>query len=72
MDFTVREALKMEHMVNAKLIGGAGGIDRVISCVDISETPDAYKWLRPNEFLITTGYSIRDNLDLQMNLLRSL
>lgn len=72
MNFTVREALAMEHMRDARLIGGAGGLDRFISCVDISETPDSYKWLRPNEFLITTGYSIRDNLESQMTLLRSL
>ncbi|MCI1821942.1 MAG: PucR family transcriptional regulator ligand-binding domain-containing protein [Megasphaera sp.] len=72
MSFTVRKALQMDHMKDAELIGGSGGLDRIISCVDISETPDSYEWLRPNEFLITTGYSIRDNLESQMKLLRSL
>ncbi|MGE1062497.1 PucR family transcriptional regulator ligand-binding domain-containing protein [Megasphaera paucivorans] len=72
MSFTVRKALQMDHMKDAELIGGSGGLDRIISCVDISETPDLYEWLRPNEFLITTGYSIRDNLESQMKLLRSL
>lgn len=72
MVFTVRDALAMDHMREARLIAGKGGLNRMISCVDISETPDAYQWLRPNEFLITTGYSIRDDLHLQTRLLYSL
>jgi len=72
VDLTVREALGMENLKNAKVIAGKKGLDRLICCVDISETPDSCKWVRANEFLITTGYSIKDNLSAQMSLLRSL
>lgn len=72
MDLSVREALEIDGLKDAKLIAGGKGLDRLIYCVDISETPDAYKWVRPHEFLITAGYSIRDNLKAQLLLLHSL
>jgi len=39
MSFTVRKALQMDHMKDAELIGGSGGLDRIISCVDIQKLP---------------------------------
>ena len=72
MELTVAEALKMETLKNARLLAGEKGLDRVIRCVDISETPDANEWVRKNEFLITAGYSIKDEISAQLKLLRSL
>ncbi len=72
MELTVAEALKMENLKNARLLAGEKGLARVIRCVDISETPDANEWVRKNEFLITTGYSIKDEISAQLKLLKSL
>lgn len=72
MSFTIKDALSMDALKGAKLIGGAGGVDNIISCIDILETPDSYAWVRPNELAITTGYSIKDDTAWQIRLLRSL
>ena len=72
MSLSVREALRIDSMQKAVLIAGAKGLDHIIEYIDISETPDSCLWVRANEFLITTGYSIKDNLAAQLKLLRSL
>lgn len=70
--FTVRDALQMDSLKEATLLAGRSGLDQEVGCVDISETPDSNEWLRPKEFLITTGYSIRGDLSKQMALVQSL
>lgn len=72
MGITVRAALQLGHMREATVIGGNKGLDRIIRFVDISETPDSCAWVRPNEFLITTCYSIKDDPKAQLKLLRAL
>ena len=70
MAFTVKDALALDNLKSAKVVAGLNGEDRVIQYVDIMETPDAYKWIRKNELIITTGYTIREDLDAQLRLAR--
>lgn len=72
MGLSVREALNIGALSKSNLIAGAKGLDRQIDYVDISETPDSCRWLRANEFLITTFYSIKDDLNAQLKLLHAL
>ncbi|GEA14688.1 transcriptional regulator [Moorella sp. E308F] len=72
MGITVREALKLGGLQRATLLAGEAGLDNVIKFVDILEIPDPRGWLRPNEFIITTGYAVKNDLEAQLNLLREL
>lgn len=72
MSFTIREALQIVSQQGASIIAGKQGLDRIIEWIDILETPDSYAWVRPNEFAITTGYSIKDDTEWQLRLIRSL
>jgi len=44
-------------------------LNRIVSYVDILEVPDAAKWLRGEELILTTGYAIKDNSDIQENII---
>ena len=61
MAFTIEDALKLKALEDCKLIAGAKGTGRKITCIDTMEIPDITPWLKKNELLVTTGYSIKDN-----------
>lgn len=69
---TVREALKMEALRNSRLIAGRRGLNRVIHWVNVMEVPDILDWVKEGEFLITTGFSIKDDPAAQERLIPEL
>lgn len=69
---TVMDALKIESLKNTKLAAGKNGLDRVIKSVTVMEVPDIVKWLKGGEFIITRFYSIKDNVQDQINILYEL
>ncbi|MGD9567094.1 MAG: PucR family transcriptional regulator [Sedimentibacter sp.] len=46
---------------NFKLLAGECGIENDIKSVDIMEVPDGVYWVKPGDFIITTGYSLTKN-----------
>lgn len=72
MGLTVCEALaKLSLGVNCVVAGGSG-VERIISRVNFLEVPDIVQWLDGGELLLTTGYALRDNPELQVRLLHQL
>lgn len=69
---TVKELLRLPILKDAKLIGGEKGLDRVVSCIDIMEVPDVKGWLREGELILTTGYSIRHDPALLLDLVEQM
>ena len=72
MAFTIEKLLHLKEFSGCKLIAGASGKNRVIECVDTMEVPNITPWIRKNELLLTTGYSIMNRMDLLMVLLDTL
>ena len=66
---TVREALSLDIVNRLKIVGGEGGLDRVIKLVNVIEVPDIMDWLMDGEFLLTTGYSFREYPELMESLI---
>lgn len=62
MSITVADALKIGAMSQCKLIAGSGGLGRTVSYIDTMEIPNIQPWLKRNLLLVTTGYSIRDDV----------
>lgn len=58
--FTVRDILLIPDVQEAVLLAGAKGLDRQISRVNVMEVPDVIDWVRPGEFLVTSGFPFRD------------
>lgn len=61
---SVKELLELEIMEGAKVIAGSSGINRVIAKLNIMEVPDIINWVSKGEFILTTAYSLKDNVDL--------
>lgn len=57
--FNVQQLLQMPLFREAEVIAGHGGLTNEIYYIDHMETPDLTGWLRPNELILTTGYSFR-------------
>jgi len=52
-----------------KVIAGKNGLDRDVSTVTVMDAPDFYKWINGGEFIISTAYVIKDNVDYLSKLL---
>jgi purine catabolism regulator len=72
MALTVRDALKIGRLVDAKILAGAAGLDNIIRAVDIIDVPDAAIWFRKDSLLSTTFYALKDNLDAQLQMLEDI
>jgi PucR family transcriptional regulator, purine catabolism regulatory protein len=71
---TVREALSFGGLVDGRVIAGSGGIDNVVESVTVLEVvePDSRQWNLPNQLHITAFYAIRDQVQAQIAMIRSL
>lgn len=72
MSITIAEALKIGALRKCKLVAGFRNTDNVVFFVDSMEVPDINPWLKSNELLITTGYSIKDDKNALLRLIESL
>lgn len=55
-----------------KILGGASGISRRVTNVNVMEVPDIIDWVSTGEFLITAAYAIKDNVDVLLELIPKL
>ncbi|MGB9792547.1 MAG: PucR family transcriptional regulator ligand-binding domain-containing protein, partial [Thermacetogeniaceae bacterium] len=72
MGITVKEALdliKLNGIKVGRVIAGFGGLDNIINSVSVIEVPNATRWYRGNELLITAFYSIKDNVKEQVQVI---
>lgn len=56
----VGEVLEVSTLAGARLLAGAGGLDRIVQRLNIMEVPDILSWVKPQELLLTTGYPLRN------------
>ena len=59
--FTCGDILLIPDFKDAVVLAGASGMQRAIHRVNVMEVPDVIDWVRPGEFLITSGFPFRDN-----------
>jgi purine catabolism regulator len=57
---SVGEVLGVSTLADARLIGGASGLGRVVQRLNVMEVPDILAWVKPHELLLTTGYPLRN------------
>lgn len=74
MDLTLREALQLSELANAKVLAGKDSLDRVIRYVDTMEVPvsDMKPSLREDELVVTTAYLVRDDTKALLTLVEAL
>ena len=67
MSVTVRKVMDIATFSEAAaIVAGHDGIDKVITYITVSETPDFYEWVSGGEFVLTTLYAFKDNKDRQI------
>ncbi len=57
---SLREILEMPVFKGFKVVAGHAGKDRDVCTVSVMDAPDIYKWMKGGEFLITSGYVVKD------------
>jgi PucR family transcriptional regulator, purine catabolism regulatory protein len=55
----LREVLGVESLTGARVLAGEAGLDRPVERLNVMEVPDILPWVKPREFLLTTGYPLR-------------
>ncbi|WP_219837712.1 PucR family transcriptional regulator [Paenibacillus sp. R14(2021)] len=61
MSITVQEAMKIGGLTQCKVVAGEKGLNRLIEYIAVMEVPDVIQWLKGNEFLLTSLFSIKDD-----------
>lgn len=63
---TVREAVSLVQ--GARVVAGAEGLERVVRSVGVIEAPDAHRFAKVGDLLVTALYAIRDDPEAQIRL----
>lgn len=54
------------------IVAGHKGIDREVSTISVMDAPDIYEWMKGGEFLISSGYTVKDNPEYITSLIENL
>lgn len=58
MGIAIKELLALEYFKDFEVIAGYKGINREIQGITVMDAPDAFRWTRGRELILTTGYAI--------------
>ncbi|MFD6440860.1 PucR family transcriptional regulator [Peribacillus sp. NPDC060186] len=68
----VTELLTLPILTGMNLIAGETGIEREVHTVNMMDAPDIIHFLKPNEFLVTTAYHVKDQPHLLTSLVEAM
>lgn len=72
MNLILRDLLKLGGFSECRLIAGEGGLDRQIKSITVLEVPEVAKWVSGDEFILTSLYAVKDDLEAQLQLVERL
>lgn len=72
MVLTVGNVMKLGKVNECTVVAGNKGMNRVVKHITIIEVPEVAKWLKGNELLLTTLFSIRNDEQAQVSLIQKL
>ena len=70
--YTIGSFLREEELTGLKLMTDTADLQAEITNINIIDNPDSYDWLSSGDFLLTTGYFLRDDEAMQCQLVREL
>lgn len=68
----VRELLDIYQLKDLKVLAGMGGLENRVGTVTVMEVPETTRYLRGDDFLITSLYSVGNDVEKQCELVRGL
>jgi purine catabolism regulator len=69
---SLEKLLTLETLNGTKILGGTTGMSNRVTKVNVMEVPDILEWVSEGEFLLTTAYSIKDNIHVLLDLIPKL
>lgn len=69
---TVKELLGLDKLKSIELAAGKAGAKRAVTGAVMLDNPEMVDWMREGELLLTTGYVLKENPDLQDDILDAL
>lgn len=72
MQLTVKEALQVYPLSEAKLVAGGEGTSRMMKSVNVMDAPDIADWIKSGEMLFTTAFIMKDSETDALRLMRRL
>jgi len=69
---TVKDLMRIGGLRECNIVAGHRGVQNKIESVTTLEVPEIVKWLKGNELLLSTLYPIKDNEEVQKDLIRQL
>lgn len=69
---TVKELLCLSKLKSIELAAGKDGMNRVVTGAVMLDNPEMVDWMREGELLLTTGYVLKENPELQEEILYAL
>lgn len=72
MFVTLNWVINHSELNNLNCLAANEYIENKIESVNILDNPDVLKWIKRNEFVLTTGYILKDNELLQRSIVREL
>jgi purine catabolism regulator len=69
---TVRQAMLLPGMREARAIAGRGGFDRRITGVRVLEAPETLRFVAAGDLLLTMGFAFKDDSDAQSSVVGNL
>lgn len=70
--FTIEQLLNFDNLSGIRLVAGNKRISNIITGTNIVDNPDVFDWLSAGEFVLSTGYIFKDNLEMQLRLVREM
>ncbi|WP_191559502.1 PucR family transcriptional regulator [Metabacillus idriensis] len=72
MTFHVKELMNLTALKKSEIISGGTGLNREVKYVTVLEIPEYIKWLKGNELILTSLFSIKDDIEAQKLLIKNL
>ncbi|MEG3067714.1 MAG: PucR family transcriptional regulator ligand-binding domain-containing protein [Syntrophaceticus schinkii] len=72
MEISLQELLSFNFFSTSKVLAGKRGLENLVTCVTVLDSPDAYKYLKGGDFVITTAYGILHDENIQQEVVRKL
>ncbi len=72
MDLTIKDVLELFKEQAMFLSAGSTGMNNPVKSVNIMDAPDIGDWAKTGDLILTTAYTIKDDINLQEQLIRAL
>ncbi|MDD4571731.1 MAG: PucR family transcriptional regulator ligand-binding domain-containing protein [Clostridia bacterium] len=72
MGISVRDALKIGALANARLVAGVSGLDREIEHITMMEVPEAVQWIKGHDLVLASSFALAKQRSHQASIIQSM